>query len=132
MLSFATEVSQLVHSLGEMDSLAVKVASAESSQAQKTVAQSSVALYDVILKKAQDLSQEDYPQHLKLAACINCMANALGREALTPDTNLKIASVASVDEALTSMLDKDPDNAKYAEMRAYGREYLMEILRGVI
>jgi len=132
MLSFATEVSQLVHSLGEMDNLAVKIAAAESAQAQHTVAKGSVALYDVIVKKAQDLSKKELPGHFKVAWCINQMAAALGKPPLTADTNLKIASVVAVDETLTSMLSAYPNDLKYAEARAYGREYLMEILRGVI
>ena len=47
MRNFATEVSRLVHSLGEMDNLAIKVASDGASQtAQEAVARGSSALYD--------------------------------------------------------------------------------------
>ncbi len=133
MLSFATEVSLLVHSFRQMDDVAEKIASAEDSgKAQQSVAQGSHALYDVILKVANDSTERDIPGHLKVAACVNNMSRTLGKGVLAPDVNLKIASAAAVDEALTNLLVEQPDNTKLAEMRAFGREYMMEILRGVI
>lgn len=133
MLSFATEVSQLVHSLGEMDTLAVKVASAEdSSAAQQAVAQGSDHLYDVISKTAQEENPKDLPGHYKVALLVNRMSEVLGKGKLSSDTNLKLASVAAADEALSALLEAEPNNTKYAEMRSFGREYMMEILRGVL
>jgi len=133
MRSFASEVSQLVHSFGAMEDLAEKIASVDDSQkAQLSVAEGSSALYDVIRKEAEGRVNSDIPGHLKMAACANAMSRALGRGALSSDTNLKIAAVAAVDEALTTLMREESLRAKYAEMRAYGREYMMEILRGVI
>ena len=53
MRKFAEEVSQLAHSIGKMDVIAVKVASENGSmEAQRTCAQTANGLYDVMLEKA--------------------------------------------------------------------------------
>jgi hypothetical protein len=134
MLVFAQEVSQLVHSIGQMDTLAVKVASAEDSHlAQVTVAEASNRLYNVMQKKASEVIKGDQPRHLKVAVLVNEVATTLGKAPLSEEQNLKIASVVAVDEALTEMLKTaGVVDLKYAEARAYGREYLMEILRGIL
>ena len=134
MRNFATEVSRIVHSFGEMDELAVKVASADASQmAQESVAKGSSALYDVIRKVAEDTSSKEHPSHYKMTTCLNKIARALGKDPFPPTVNLKIASIVAVDDALSAVLQANPEGAeKLAEMRYFGREYLMEVLRGVI
>ena len=134
MRNVATEVSRLVHSLGEMDNLAIKIASNDASQtAQEAVAKGSSALYDVIHKTAEDITDSQYPTHYRVTLCLNKIAQLLGRQPFPAPLNLKIASIVAVDEALSVMRNSGTDETqKYAEMQLSGREYLMEVLRGVI
>lgn len=132
MLLFAQDLSQTVHSLGQMDTLAVKLASVEGSRlAQETVATGSDKLYSVIQKRASEEVQGNQPEHLKFTALVNKVAMTLGKAPLTSEQNLKLASAVAVDVALSELLQAG-DNSKYAEARTYGREYIMEILRGVL
>lgn len=131
MLHFAHEVSQLVHSVGTMDTLAIKIASAEGSQlAQTTVAVCSDQLYNVIYKKASE-TMPPGPDHWRFTTFINKLAMLLEKPVLTEEQNLKIASAIATDVALSEVMQTN-SNPKLAEARTYGREYLIELLRGVL
>jgi|GEM_PF-2295633 len=135
MLKFATEISRLVHDIGKMETIAVKVASAENSyDAQAATAVASSGLYDVIIKRATDESAET-PNYKPVVACVKKMAQYLGKPPVDAQQCLKIAAAVAADDALSEILPKTADEGeqrKLAAMQMYGREYFVELLRGVI
>ncbi len=136
MLNVAAEISQLVHSISAMDDLGVKIASAEDSvTAQCTVAQASTALYNVITKCASDYVPESMPHHQQMVTFVERVASVLGRPEVPAPMRLKLASAIAADDALTDVMHKANNQAervKLAEARAFGREFVMELLRGVL
>jgi len=136
MINVAAEISQLVHSIGKMEDIGVKVASAEcSALAQVTNAKASTALYNVITKCAQEFVPGDMPNHCRMVLFAEKTASVLGRPEISAAQRLKLASAVATDDALTDVLAQTQDIAectKLAEARAFGREFMMEILRGVI
>lgn len=130
MLNFATEIKQVVQGLGTLDTVATKIASVEgSATAQRTVAVGSFGLYEVLTKKASLEIQESVPHHHKMVTLVNKLASVLGRPGLSPQDNLEMASTIVVDDAISSILLEKGANVKLAEMRAFGREYFVELLR---
>lgn len=131
MLNFAHEVSTLLHNLGHLDTLAIKVASVEDSQdLQTTTAIGSDKLYNVIYKKAEEVMPEG-PAHWQFTTFIDKLAMLLGKPEMTEEQTLKLGSAVAVDVALSSVMETN-NISKYAEARAYGREYIMELLRGIL
>lgn len=124
MRKFAEEISNLVHALGKMDVLAVKVASETACmEAQQTCAQAAYGIYDVMQKRAQEECDGD------MCTLVEKMAYALGKPGVvTPVFKAKLASAIAVDTALS----KQPAPPKTAALRAYGREYVTELLREVL
>jgi len=123
MRKFAQEVSGLVHSIGKMDALAVKVASENASlEAQQTCAKVASELYDVIQERAVTECDGD------VCTLVDKMANALELPDVTPDFKAKLAAAVAVDNALAAQ----PTTTKTANARSYGREFIAELLREVI
>lgn len=136
MLHIATEIRRLVHNIRDMETIGVKIASVEgSSKAQQTVVQASTGLYTVMVKCAEEYLPGDMPHHQRMTAFITKVASVLGLPAISKTTKLKLASAVVVDDALTDVMnqEKNPtEHAKLAEARAYGREFVMELLQGVL
>ncbi len=136
MLNVAAEISQLVHSISTLDTLGVKLASAEGSAlAQQTTAQASSALYNVIDKCAQEFVPGEMPHHSRMVAFVDKAASVLGRPDIPAEYQLKLASAITADDALTEILSVEQnaqERIKMAEARAFGREFVMEILKGVL
>ncbi len=136
MLKFASEVSQLAHDIGKMDTVAVKVASVQSSyDAQAATASASSQLYDVIVKRAQaEARPQSTPTYIPVVQCIEKMAQYLGKPAVDSQMLLKLAAAVAVDEAIRETLPTlhGEEQEKLAEVKFYGREYFVELLRGVI
>lgn len=136
MLHIATEIRRLVHNIRDMETIGVKIASVEgSAQAQQTVVQASTGLYNVMTKCAAEYIPGDMPQHKRMTTFIDKVASVLGLPTIADTTKLKLASAVAADDALTDVMsqEKDPtQHAKLAEARAYGREFVMELLQGVL
>lgn len=131
MQGIAHDISQLVHAIGAMDSIAEKVASADSSaECQRASCQASFELYNVIVKEASDTSSPQ-PLHAQVVSFVDKIAHILGRNKLSEDARLKIAAAITTDEALQAVMQKVA-SAKLSSAQAYGREYLMALLREVI
>ena len=136
MLNVAAEISQLVHGISALETAGVKIASVEDSAlAQQTTAQASSALYNVITKCAQEFVLGEMPHHSRMVAFIDKAASVLGRPDIPEDYQLKIASAIAADDALTEVLGSEEDaqeRSKMAEARAFGREFVMDLLKGVL
>jgi len=136
MLNVAAEISQLVHSIGVLETVGVKIASAEGSAfTQRTNAQASSALYNVIVKCAQEFVPGEMPHHYKMVSFIDKTAEVLNKPAFLQAHRHKLAAAVAADDALTDVMSITTDDdarMKLAESRAFGREFIMEILRGVI
>ena len=136
MLSVATEIRQLVHNLGTLDNLGVKVASVGGSvEAQRTVADVSNGLYNVMVKSASINVPGEMPHHQRMVIFMDKVASVLNQPAIPAEVRLKIASASAADEALTTVMQHTPDvveRAKLAEARSFGREFMLELLRGVL
>lgn len=129
MLNFATEIRQLVQGIGALDTVAVKLASAEGSAlAQRTVAEGAHGLFEVFTKKASAHTTTNLPKHVKVVVLVEKLASLLGRPSLSPPDRLEIASAVVVDDAISSLLEKGA-NDKLSEVRAYGREFFVDRLR---
>ncbi len=136
MLNVAAEICQLVHDIGSMETIGVKIASAEGSAvAQHTVARASTALYSVIDKSASDYVPPGMPHHQQMTTFIDKVAAVLGRPEVPREVRHKIASAVAADDALTDVMSQEKNPVEYtklAEARAFGREFVMELLRGVL
>lgn len=123
MRKFAQKVSHLVHDIGRMDVLAVKVASENGSlEAQQTCAQAASGLYDVMQKEAEDKCGGDF------CVLVEKMAQALELPPVSPELKAKIAAAVVVDNTL----GQAPQTVKTARARLYGREFIAELLREAI
>lgn len=134
MYSFSIEVSKTAHAINMLENVAVKTASAEDSfSAQLTTAIASDRLYDVIVKQATDYSPKRF-NCLPVTQCVVKMAAYLGKPAPSDELCVKLAAAVAVDDALSQTLSTvtGTEAEKVAAVRAYGREYFMELLREVI
>ena len=136
MLNVAADISQLVHSIKSLDDVGVKVASAEGSAiAQHTTAQASMALYNVIVKCANDFVPDVDSTHRRIVTFIDKVAEVLQRPEVPDDIRLKLAAAVTADDAISAVLQTESNPAertKLAEARVFGREFVMELLQGVI
>jgi hypothetical protein len=134
MLSIASDISHLLHAQDKLETLAIKTASADISlDAQTANRDAADGIYRAITKEAGYRADGQNP--FRFCLTIKKMASALNKEQPTPDTQLKMAAAVVVDEALCNSIQTmtDPkDQLKIAEQIAYGREYLSELLRGVL
>jgi len=135
MLNVAADICQLVQNIGSMEDIGVKVASArESAIAQCTVKEASSALYNVIVKSAAEYVDPQPTHHQRVVAFVDKMASLLGRPVIPAETQLKIASIVATDDALDLVRQGTADAAeqeKFAAAQAFGREFLVSILREV-
>jgi len=134
MLSIATDISQLLHKQDAFEVIATKTASVGASvEAQKASRDIANGVYRAITKVAN--YQPDGQNPFRFCLTIKKMAEVLKKDPPTLQTQAKLAAAVIVDEALCSSLNTqtDPqDQLKVAEQIAYGREYLSELLRGVL
>lgn len=134
MLHFANEFSNTLHSLRALDEVGIKTASAEATvMAAEGVIRGSNALYAVLTKTAAD----EYPKkshHEQIDCLVQKMAALLGKPGMSSDTRAKIASAVVVDDLLSSFLrtEAEKEHLKLAEVRSYGREFLMDLLCTVL
>ena len=136
MLNIATEISQLVHNIKSMDTIGVKIASVEGSVlAQHTTAEASTALYNVITKCARVSAHPAGSHHLQVVTFIQKIAEVLCRPSISAEMQLKLAAAVAADDALTAVIqvEKNPvEHLKFAEAQLFGREFIIELLQGVI
>lgn len=132
MLNFAINIRQIVQDLREIDDIATKIASDQTScEAQQLLKQGANALYSQLVREAcyNDLSA--IPTHTKVVTLINKVAEALGYPELNPGDNLELAAMTVADEALSTVLESTP-NEKLAEARDFGREYFATLLQRIL
>jgi hypothetical protein len=130
MRQFAQKVASLLTELQQLETIAVKTASEKaSSAAQKTQAEASSCLYDVIKKEA---STQSGNAHDKMLILVGKMASVLGKPAMTNDTKSKLAAAVLVDQALHTRLGATQEKDKVASCILYGREHIAEILKGIL
>lgn len=135
MEKLAQDLSRIVNSVAVLDEIAEKVASDNSSfTAQQSTAAVADAVYEVICKEASA-----YPAatHLeRVEGTIVKLSHGLGKEPVDDTMRLKLAAAIAVDEALSGQLVDtrlpDTEVQKIAETRAYGREYMVSLLREVL
>ena len=134
MLSFATDISLFLHAQDKFEAIAIKTASAYASRdAQESIQKIANGVYRAIAKVAA--YQPDGQNPYRFCLTIKKMAEVLKKEPPKADIQLKLASAVVVDEALLSHLENltdDNERLKTAEQIAYGREYISELLRGVL
>lgn len=134
MRAFTEEFSRTLHDLRLLEEIGVKTASTEITYLTANGVQRGASdLYDVLVKKAE----EEFPgetHERQIDVAVVKMAMLLGKSVPTPATRAKIAAAVVVDDLLTSFLrtETPEDQVKIAETRAYGREFLTELLRKVI
>jgi len=131
---FTHEISNAVKSHGLYEEVAVKTAS----ESQCIVMEDenpkiAHAVTDAIRTEAR---VNGHTGVSGVTSFVTKMATFNREEPLTNVEQLKVATVLTVDDALTQALLndslKDSARIKVAEMRTYGREVFMEILRGVL
>jgi hypothetical protein len=127
---FAEKISSMVHQQGGFDYIAVKTASVGVAvQSEAAAAEIAHNIVGVLKKEAGDNSPYAF------ADFIEKIARAKGYPYLAMEDKAKLASAMIVDTALTYALSEIPDgpeHVKLATTRLYGREYMLEVLRGVI
>lgn len=132
MLNFAINIRQIIQDLGDIDDIATKVASDQTScEAQQLLKQGANALYAQLVREAcyNDLSST--PTHTKVVTLVNKVAEALGYPELNSQDNLELAAMTVADDALSNVLESAP-NEKLAEARAFGREYFVTLLQRIL
>lgn len=130
MKAFADQVASTLIGLDSLESVALKVASdATSNVAQKGACQVSNMLYETLQCKTAEVAGTN--NVARWCNLVSKMASARGKR--VPDDALlqKIAAVVLTDVAITRAYQAQPQY-KYAEMRAYGREFMSHLLREVI
>lgn len=134
MLSIASDISRLLHTQDNFEAIAIKTASASVSvDAQEATRDIADGVYRAITKVAH--YQPDGHNPLRFCLTIKKMAEALQKTPPEPFLQVKMAGAVIVDEALCNCIkaQSDPqEQLKTAELIAYGREYLSELLRGVL
>ncbi len=134
MLSIANNISHLLHTQGKFEVIAVKTASADTSmEAQAASRDVADGIYRAITKVAT--YQSDGKNPFRFCHTVMKMAHVLNKQPVSKDTQVKLAAAVVVDETLCGTLQttSDPkEQLKLAEQIAYGREYLSELLRGVL
>lgn len=130
----AHEISRLVHTMGKMDEFAVKTAEAKDvALIGMGNASAASSLYAVMAKEAAFTPDGSNP--FRLCRTVSKLAQELEKPLPGALTQLKIAAAVAVDDTFDRVLNsdlQDTERAKIAELQAYGREYVMELLRGVI
>lgn len=130
----AQEVSSVLHSMRTLDEYAVKTAEvADVSRIEAANAGSASALYGVMSKEASFAPDGSNP--FRMCRLVTKLAQDLGKPVPDALMQLKVAAAVAVDDAFEQVLGSDvadTEKAKVAELRLYGREYLAELLRGVI
>lgn len=131
MLS-AKEVASVVHGLGAGTLVSEKIASVRGSVAsQRLVSAGANSLYSVIVKEASDASK---PNHFTVVGCVTKLAQDLGKSP-APELLQKVAAVVALDDALHMSLDSadtEPRRQKLAALQSFGREFFVELLRGIL
>jgi hypothetical protein len=134
MSLFAHEVSRVLHNMASLEEFAVKTAEAQDTAlvglANFTAASS---LYGVMAKEAA--FSDDGSNPYRMCRMVTKLAQELGKPAPDAVTQLKVAAAVAVDDTFNTVLAsdiQDSEKAKVAELQAYGREYVAELLRGVI
>ena len=134
MLSIASSISHLLHQQDKFEAIAVKTASAATSlDAQVASRDMADGIYRAITKVA--VYEPDGKNPFRFCSTVMKMAQVLRKDPITPETQVKIAAAIVVDETLCTTIQSQSDPAeqlKLAEQLAYGREYISELLRGVL
>ena len=130
----AHEVSRLVHNMGRLEEFAVKTAEEkDAALIGATNARAASDLYAVMAKEAAFVPDGSNP--FRLCRTVSKLAQELEKTAPGAITQLKIAAAVAVDDTFERVLSSnigDTSKTKIAELQAYGREYVVELLRGVI
>ena len=133
MRQFALEVAEQLHGLTQLEKLAVGVSSERSSaEGQYAQAAASDQLYAVISKQAEaDSGDTKWEQ---MCGLTDKLAQELDKEALTNDQKAKLAAAVIVDDTITEQLKvaSEAEKPKIAATRLYGREYMVELLKGIL
>ncbi len=133
MHQFALDVVEQLQSLNQLEKLAVGVPSERSSlDGQYAQALASDQLYAVICKQAsEDSAPTKWEQVCSLT---DKLAQILGKDPLSNDQKAKLAAAVIVDDTATKQLEAgtDAEKTKIAMTRLYGREYIVELLKGIL
>lgn len=96
-------------------------------------AQAASSLYGVMAKEASFAPDGSNP--FRMCRTIAKIARELGKPEPGAVTQLKIAAAVVVDDTFDAALNSEVDDSekmKIAELQYYGREYITELLRGII
>ena len=130
----AHEISRILHNIGTLEEFAVKTAEVrDTALIGMTNADASSSLYAVMTKEAEFVSDGSNPY--RMCRMVTKLAQELDKPVPDVFTQLKIAAAVAVDDTFDKVLSFDIDvseKAKVAELQAYGREYIVELLRGVL
>jgi hypothetical protein len=133
MYKFATEVAQLVHSLGVGSDVAEKIASAPGSVAtQRVVSEGADGLYSVITKQAADIGTPADVHHRQVVNCVVKMAEALGKPIPSTAQLHKLAAVVAADDALEVIKTASGSSGHRTQMQRFGREFFANLLQDII
>jgi len=130
----AHEISRLVHNMGRLEEFATKTAEAkDTALIGVTNANAASDLYAVMAKEAAFTPDGTNP--FRMCRTVSKLAQELEKTPPGAITQLKIAAAVAVDDTFERVLSSnigETSKAKIAELQAYGREYVVELLRGVI
>jgi hypothetical protein len=130
----AHEVSRLVHNMGRLEEFAVKTAEEkDAALIGASNARAASDLYAVMAKEAAFMPDGSNP--FRMCRTVSKLAHELEKTAPGAITQLKLAAAVAVDDTFDRVLASGINGAsktKIAELQAYGREYVVELLRGVI
>jgi hypothetical protein len=124
-----------VHDLKGLDFVSVKIASEQDAlHSQEVVKAASSEIYGVICKEAAAHVRTEDPLCMKVVSLLKEAADVLKKEPLSDEMGVKIAAAVSLDDAYGEMLKSaaGKQQEKLAEQRAYGREFMLELVREVI
>lgn len=135
MEKLAQDLSRIVNSVAVLDEIAEKVASDNSSfSAQQSSAAIADAVYEVICKEASAYPADTHLERVE--GTIVKLSHDLGKEPVDDTMRLKLAAAISLDEVLSAQLVNtqlpNSEVQKIAETRAYGREYMVSLLKEVL
>jgi len=134
MRALAAEISHTLRQRAKLEKIAADTESAGVSyEAQKGSVDVCNRLYGVLQKEAS--FKGDGKDDLRFCELITKMASALGKEKPSAETQLKLAGAVMVDLALQRALNDDipyAEKTKLAAQQLYGREYLADLLTGVL
>lgn len=136
MILLAMDLSKTIHDLEGLDYLSVKVASDQDTLfSQDLIQKSAHEIYGVIYKEASERFVREGPPCDRVVAFLQKAAELLNKNRIPAELQVKIAAAVVLDDSYTRLIKAANDEEtqqKFAEQRAYGREFFLELVSEAI